>query len=505
MLKFRWPFGSKKPERIDDKDTVVLPWPLSLPLVRWSHDDVWTIGNAVEGTLILGATGSGKSSGSGRTLALACLRNGFGGIVLTAKADERRVWESYCREAGRLNDLVIFGPQEPWRYNFLNAELENKGDGAGLTENIVNLFSTVLEIAERGQGQGGGREDEGYWRRALRQLLRNAVDLLVFATGRVSIPELYRMVVSTATSLEQVKSEQWKTNSFCFQCLAKADKATKSVAQLADFEIVADYFLLEFPALSEKTRSVVVSTFTSMVDVLNRGILRELFCTTTNLTPSATEEGKIILIDLAVKEFREVGQFAQVLWKYAFQRSIERRDVQTNPRPVFLWADEAQNFLTSYDFEFAATCRSARVATVLLSQNVSNFYATLGGNEKARTEADSLFANLNTKILHANGDAVTNEWSARLIGRCRQFFVNTSSSENPAAGVGFWGDPAECTQNSAGVTESYEYEVQPSVFTTLRTGGVKYSGLIDAIVFQNGTRFQSTGRTWLNSTFRQRL
>ena len=57
-----------------------------------------------------------------------------------------------------------------------------------------------------------------------------------------------------------------------------------------DFEIVTDYFLMEFSSLSDKTRSVIVSTFTSMVDVLNRGLLRELFCTDTNITPAAIED-----------------------------------------------------------------------------------------------------------------------------------------------------------------------------------------------------------------------
>jgi type IV secretory pathway TraG/TraD family ATPase VirD4 len=480
-------------------------WALSLPLAEWSGNDVWTLGNAVEGTLVLGATGSGKSTGSGRTIARSFLRAGFGGLVLTAKKDERQLWEAYCKETGRLSDLVVFAPDGPWRYNFLDAELQHRGSGAGLTENIVNLFSTVLEIAERGQG-GGGREDEGYWRRALRQLLRNVIDLLVFATGRLSIPDLYRVVISAPTSIAEKNSAEWKSNSFCFDCLSKADKASKTAAQAADFEIVADYFLVEYPNLSEKTRSVVVSTFTSMVDVLNRGILRQLFCTTTNLSPAATEQGKIILIDLPVKEYREVGLFAQVLWKYAFQMAAERRNINANPRPIFLWADEAQNFVTSFDQQFQTTCRAARVATVLLSQNISNFYAALGGNEKARVEVDSLFANLNTKILHANGDAVTNEWAARLIGRCRQFFLNASNSEQQANDwMGFLPGGNESGQNNAGISESYEFEVQPAAFTALRTGGMKYKGLVDAIVFQNGTTFQASGRTWLQTTFRQQL
>ena len=124
------------------------------------------------------------------------------------------------------------------------------------------------------------------------------------------------------------------------------------------------------------------------------------------------ERGTILVIDLPVKEFGEVGLFSQVLWKIAFQRAMERRSLKGSPRPVFLWADEAQYFVTSpNDMQFQTTCRSAGVATVFLSQNVSNFYAALGNGERGKAEADSIFANLNTKIFHANGDPVTNEWA----------------------------------------------------------------------------------------------
>jgi hypothetical protein len=365
----------------------------------------------------------------------------------------------------------------------------------------------VLEVAERNNAGSGGREDEGYWRRANRQLMRNVVDLLVIATGRITVPDLYRAVISAPMSLEQIRSDEWKGKSFCFQCLAEADRRPKTVVQQSDFEIVADYFLVEFPALSDKTRSVVVSTFTSMVDVLNRGILRQLFCTDTNVTPEAAEDGKIILIDLPVKEFAEVGVFAQVLWKYAFQRTIERRDVAANGRPVFLWADEAQHFVTSYDMQFQTTCRSARVATVLLTQNVSNFYAALGGNDKGRSEAASLFANLNTKVFHANGDPVTNEWAASVVGRTLQQFANGNSSSSPEdqaaamLGLDWLGQSRSAT---AGFSEAYEFEVQPAAFTQLRTGGPANRGVVDAIVFQNGRVFRETGRTWLPVTFEQR-
>jgi hypothetical protein len=476
-------------------------WKPDRVLIAWSKGVGWTLRSAFEGTLVLGATGSGKTTGSGRAIAEAFLREGFGGLVLTAKAEERPLWEGYCRNTRRKRDLIIFGPNHRWRFNFLNYELTRKGAGAGLTENIVNLFATVLEMSERNTGQGDGREDAGYWRRACRQLCRNLVDLLVIATGSVSIPDLYRLVISAPQSKEQARSQDWKAKSFCYECLRRAESRVTRTWQERDLELLTEYFVGEFPSLSPKTRGVIVSTFSSMIDVLNRGVLRELFCGETNITPEAVEHGKIILLELPVKEYAEIGAFGQAIFGYCFKRSIERRNVAKSPRPVFLWADEAQNFVGSYDMQFQTTCRAARVATVYLSQNVSNFYAALGAEQAGRSQADSLFGNLNTKIFHANSDPVTNEWAAALIGRTRQFFINANNSYEPGSwllnGIG------QDRRATAGVSEQLQYEVQPSVFTTLRTGGRANRKQVDAIVVQNGQKFPDTGRIWRWVTFRQ--
>jgi type IV secretory pathway TraG/TraD family ATPase VirD4 len=357
--------------------------------------------------------------------------------VLTTKSDERVMWERYCQATGRELDLKVFGANAALRFNFLDYEATRRGEGAGLTENLVNLFSTVLEVAERNSGGGTGREDEGYWKRASRQLLRNAVDLLLLSGKRITVPDLYTVIISAPTSSAQKRSQEWQAQSMCFQCLGAADRREKSTRDRLDLEVVAAYFMAEYCDLSEKTRSVIVSTFTSMADVLMRGHLRDVFCADTNITPEAVQDGTVLLIDLPVKTYADVGVFAQVLWKYAFQRSIERRDLSRNGRPVFLWADEAQNFITSYDMQFQTTCRSSRVATVYLTQNVSNVYAALGGKGKGQCEAASLFANLNTKLLHANGDPVTNEWASSLIGRSRQFRASGNSSHSSEGGWPF--------------------------------------------------------------------
>src|ERR1051325_12242986 len=78
------------------------PFDLETPLTYFSANpkDVFTIRHAAEGIQILGASGSGKSSGSGAHLALALLQSGAGGIVFCVKGDEPRNWKNYCALTG---------------------------------------------------------------------------------------------------------------------------------------------------------------------------------------------------------------------------------------------------------------------------------------------------------------------------------------------------------------------------------------------------------------------
>jgi hypothetical protein len=479
-------------------DAAAAPWSLQNPLFKLSKADSFSIGNAVENVLIVGGIGSGKTSASGRTLAKSYLSNGFGALVLCAKPEEPALWRQYAAETGRLNDLIEFGPQNDWRFDPLAFSLSRGGAGGGHTENLVQMFSALLDLGEKDGGRGGGKEGEQYWRKAVLQLLRNLVDLIVLATGTISVPDLYRIAVSVATSLEQVKSEEWRSRSFCFRCLTEADKRPKTQSQQRDFELVADYFLCELPALSDKTRSVILSTFTSMADLLIRGVLRDLFTQGSNIDPTAVENGKIIVVAMPLKSHGQVGLYAAALWKFAFQKSIEQRDVN-NPRPVVLWQDEGQFFLLpSTDFLFTSTSRSSRVANVLLTQSISGVIATLGGGPAGKAEADAYLSNYGTKIFHANTDPVSNEYAANLIGRCKQFVI--SANNNYGSNDVFM---RRHLGGSSGVSEVFEHEVQPSEFSRLRTGGSANRGQVDSIVFKNGSEFVSSKRNWMRVTFTQ--
>ncbi|MEZ6064111.1 MAG: hypothetical protein R3B90_00030 [Planctomycetaceae bacterium] len=143
------------------------------------------------------------------------------------------------------------------------------------------------------------------------------------------------------------------------------------------------------------------------------------------------------------------------------------------------------------------------MATVYLTQNISNLLAGFGG-DNARALTDSLLGNLTTKICHLNSDPVTNEWAASIIGRSRQFFMNMSSSFQPGALSALLPGYYQDSQSSSGMSEQMEFEVQPRRFTTLRSGGPENRFLVDAIFYQGGRVFEETGKTWLPVTFDQR-
>ncbi len=475
---------------------------LSRPLLGWSQNEALTIGRSCEGIFCCGATGSGKTSGSGKTIAEAMLGAGYGALVCTVKPDEVALWREYCRRTGRLRDLVIFGRGQG--YNFLRHETERAGSGAGLVENISDLLSIGCEIADRAGTQGaGGQEDAAFWKNARQQACRNAVVPLNIAYGGVSVPDLYSFFATAPTSVEEAKAKKWQSRSFCFDTFRKAESRCRP-EQEEDLGLSWSYFARELPSVGSKTRSNISMTLTSMTDVLNRELARELLSGKTTITPEMLERGKIVVLDVPIGEYGLTGRLIQGIVKYCFQRAMLRRNVQRSPRPVVFWIDECQFLVNSYDMHFLSTCRSFKVANFYASQNLSAIYSALGGLHKGKAEADSILANLNLKIMHANGCPLTNEWAAQSIGQSRQYFFsgnnNFQGGDWVSSLVGLGGGSGA----SAGYQEQMTYEVQPSEFTRLRTGGPQNGWNVDAILFQSGRVFADTGKTWRRVTFRQK-
>jgi hypothetical protein len=194
----------------------------------------------------------------------------------------------------------------------------------------------------------------------------------------------------------------------------------------------------------------------------------------------------VIVVNLPVKLYGEVGRIAQILYKTIWQRATERRISTINSSgtgwvPVFLWADESQYFVSPEDMLYQQTARAAFGATVYLTQNISNYYAAMGG-KSGEASVDSLLGNLQTKIFHSNGDAATNQWAEKLFGS-QLTSAFTSQGDKTSSSEQWWP------------------RVPAARFTMLKKGGKDRT--VKGVFFQPGRQYAIPNQNHLDVTFEQ--
>jgi type IV secretory pathway TraG/TraD family ATPase VirD4 len=466
------------------------PWNLDFPLFTWSPDDAFTLRNAVESVAIFGELGAAKTTGSAAWLLLKYLSIGMGGLVCCVKPGDRELVEAYARSTGRGDSVIVVSPSSKWRCNLIRYALKRPGITGSRIEQLVSLLMTIVEAAERGE-RGGGQGDK-FWQRSLRQILRNGLEVCIAAKGEVTMGMLHEVISSAPRSHSEVHSETWQKDSLCYRLIEEAEARERSERERSDFELAARYFLREFPDMPNDTRGGILATYGVMADVLLRGHLADLFDRETNFIPDLTFDGAVIILDLPIKVYGQAGVYVQSAFTYLWQIACEQRDVKTSPRPVFWFVDEAHELVCNYTSEFLATARSARVASVLISQNKPNYMAAMGG-ESGRHRVDAFLGNMGTKIFHANGDPETNKWASDMISEEVQTRAN-------------WHGATEQGQGRGGAGESIGRKVMPSEFTTLKKGGPQNGFVTEAIIYQTGARFAANeGQPWVRTAFAQQI
>jgi hypothetical protein len=448
-------------------------------LLQLSEKHFWTARHAVEGVQIFGGIGSGKTSGSGRYLALSYLKAGFGGLVLTVKPDEKKLWQEYCTITGREDDLIIVEPDGDHTFNFLDYESREN-----ITDNIMQVLKTVIRASE--EKSSGGADDQ-FWQDALDMLIFNVIDLCKLAYNKVELQTMYDIAQSLPNAesshdrdeVSQFKQayelaqknisrqiDNWKqTLSWEEMAEISANHSALDSAAIRDlpdartFRFVKQFFNETYRGLSEKTRSIVDFSFSGFLFRLLRDPIYSIFCQgKSTVTPDDCIQGKIILLNFPVKQYHKVGQDAQITVKYIWQRAMEKRKIHDDTLPVFLWADEAQNFLHEYDADYQATARSSRIATVYISQNLPNYYANMGG-AKSDFKVKSFLGTLGTKFFHANADMETNKYASELIGDKAVIDISKNASFS------------EHSQFGHNRSLKFERAVRPEMFPSLKTGG----------------------------------
>jgi hypothetical protein len=494
----RWPWSRSASGRTPNGSDPAAPTPFDLdtPLLNWSPTDRFTARDLVAGgVLLLGRSGSGKTSSSGRTLGAGILRlPRSGGLILAATSTDRDMWIRMFAKAGREQDLLVFGPNEPLRFNFLDYARQLNDD----PRNIVHCLQTLAESL-RGQENRSTSEQEPFFQGQNERMLYVGVVVVRLARGgKVSAPDLQTFISDAATSPEQISDPKWVAGTHS-QWLDAAHRAPKSEIEQHDFDLAVEYWLGSYPSMAEKTRSCIVAGVMGLLHVFNTGVVRQLVSETTTVSPDDTLAGRWVLVEMSPNDWGVSGNLVCAGWKYLTQLAVLKRRNVEGASVHTLWIDEAHLHVSSFDATYLAQCRSRRGCMVLLTQSLPGLYAALPKG-LGEHQANSLLSNFGHTIVHAV-DPVSAEWAAKKLGRQRETFLGGSVQPDADVFDELFGTP----RVTGSFSEHYEPILQDGVFMNgLRTGGPKNGNVCDAIVIRSGEPF-STGTNWLWHTFRQEL
>ncbi|MFO0958229.1 MAG: hypothetical protein U0800_12520 [Isosphaeraceae bacterium] len=387
--------------------------PLRRRLSRWTRrfsagpeSDPFTKRDLVKSISIMGAAGSGKTSSSGFQIGRAAVRHrDIGGLIIASKPEDRVFWQGVFEACGRLDDLIIFGPDTDHAFDFIAFE---KGDARDVTD-------CILTVAETLSRQGGDSQDP-FWVQQQRRTIHNAAEVLRLAHGAINTWDLQRFINDAAISQEMFESETWQAG-FHNASLALAFQNAHTDRDVHDLNLAAkEFWLNEWPLMADKTRSSILAGVLGYLHVYNTGMVRERISGRTTITPEVFDQGKWVLVDFPVANYGVGGAFIAGAWKYATERHVLRRHAGPDTPITVIWIDEYQNHITSFDFKYLSECRSHKGCMVVLTQSLHSYFASIGGKE-AQSHAKGLLTNFGTKVFHALGDAESAEYAASLIGR----------------------------------------------------------------------------------------
>lgn len=478
-------------------------WPLDLPLWSWNASEHVRLADVLTGIHCVGTTGSGKSSSLVETVSKAFLHHGFGGIYFAVKPDDPATYLRHAKECGREQDVVLFGPSHATSINFLGDALG--AHGAGLVSNVTTILGIVSRLAA-GSGAssaGSGREDGTFWQMQETRLTTNCAQLLLLSGQAITTLALERLVLELPTSPEQVADPAWRQRSFLFRCLQLADKSEVSDDTREQVARLADFFLVEMPSLSSKLRSTIATSVGATLDQFNQPLVRRMLSSDApTFRLEQLQEGKVLVCDMATMTWGPAARVIQLVLKYCVQQVQCRRDVSANPRPVAMIADEFQQLVDlDNDSHFACIARSTRTACVYVTQSLSNYLA-MGSGPQTEAQVHGLLGNQQIQVFNQSTDTKSIEYAQALFGKRRQVLMQGGIQQSNADWVSSAVGLAANGTSNAGFSEHMDYELHAGDFQRLARGGPP-DWIVEAVVYQGGKHFGSTGRPWLPVQFRQ--
>lgn len=444
--------------------------------------------------LVIGGTGSGKTSLLRRLLIDALSRGGerIGGIFCCVKPDEARNFAWIAAYAGAEKRSIILRPGK-FRYNFLAYEMQ-VGDHTTATKLLLDLNKLVK--------QTGDEKSESFWENLFERMCSSAILLCYLAKGiSLTIEDVLKLVTSSPSTFEMAGSDSFQS-SYCYQILKQAENNVETEAEKRLYTDAAGFFMSEILSVGDKARGAAMAQVVAVISPLLRSPLYEtVVCEESDITPEMATIGGCMCLDAPIMSCGVGGVMFQSLITTQVTEAALRRE---NPNYITLIVrDELQKLTGDASTEAMnlSVARSQKLAFISGVQSLPTLQSALGGIH-AEQELHSLLANYSTKCILSNPCSKTNSYFSESWGQSLEEFVSVSESKQE--------EELDLLNMLMGndrllfnVSNQYTPRCRIERFLTLRRGGKQNNLLVDFFLTQAGKTYGADHSPFKLVTFKQ--
>jgi len=355
------------------------------------HQQVALFGDdAAQNILILGATGSGKTTRAINPLLLQLLEQQCGGLIFDIKGDFHQTVEALSQKTD--SSYTVIGAQDK-PFNLL----------AGLTPEIAASFLKSALLLN------GGHRQDNFWVDTATELCRHVLGVLSFLPEHYSLHGLYCYLFD--------KAWRHQCNEDIAALLLTLDD--KEQRLLASYQ---HYYDVIFNDFDDKVQGGVKATVAQVLSPFNHPELIDAFCTAhpNSIRLEDVLSGQVFLVNMPLSRWGLGGKVVYTFIKLRLFNIMQRRTSQpewNQDRFVFLLCDEYQEVVSANkeglsDLNFWDKSRSSKTIGIVSTQSVSSFYAAIGD----RDMANAVLQNFRQKLCFRTEDETTIAMMNRLLG-----------------------------------------------------------------------------------------
>lgn len=476
-------------------------WALTLGIIRRrKRDSLDQLGlrpiDLCSHVLLMGGSGSGKTSVLKIMLVDIFRRGGdrIGALFAAVKADDWEMVQRVARLAGVSNRLVRLS-KSTFTYNFLSWELNRKPGGS--PQSASKLLDELNRLANKSTGSG----DDAFWQNLFSKMSLFAITIAWLSKReQVNVEHVYKLIMSSPGTLDQVGSAKFQASSFCFQLLREAEASIRDDHERRLYTQAATFFTMEITQIGDRARGATLSQVSAVLGPFLHGDLYDIVCCdNSTFSPEDPCDGAIVVVDFPTMVWGDAGRFiVALITKQVTGFSLARR----NPKCMTLIVrDELPAIIgeASHEAENFALARSTNTAFISGAQSTDTLQEALGGNQ-AENAVHSILANHATKIV-LSCDPRTAEMFSKAWGQFRDQFVSVSENKDHEETNIL--DMFSDDRLLFSVSEQLVPRCPPETFLSLRRGGKANRLCVDALLSQAGRTYGRNGSPFTLVTFKQ--